>query len=87
MQGGHYIPRGKTATKLEEHNINPQCVSCNHFHKESAKCQYAIWMIETYGYPYVKWLEAESRKEKKWLRVEVEELIESYKERLRGLDT
>ena len=86
MQGGHYIPRGKSATKLEEHNINPQCVSCNHFHKESAKCQYAIWMIETYGYQYVKWLEAESRKEKKWLRVEVEELIESFKERLKELE-
>jgi hypothetical protein len=85
LQGGHYMPRGKSATKLEEHNINPQCVSCNHFHKESAKCQYAIWMIETYGYQYVKWLEAESRKEKKWLRVEVEELIESYKQRLKEL--
>jgi len=86
MQGGHYIPRGKTATKLEEHNINPQCVSCNHFHKESAKCQYAIWMIETYGYQYVKWLEAESRKEKKWSRPELMELIESYKQRLKGLE-
>lgn len=86
MQGGHYIPRGKTATKLEEHNINPQCVSCNHFHKETAKCQYAIWMIETYGYTYVKWLEAESRKEKKWSRPEILELIEGFKERLKQLE-
>jgi hypothetical protein len=85
LQGGHYIPRGKSATKLEEHNINPQCVSCNHFHKESAKCGYAIWMIETYGYQYVKWLEAESKKEKKWSRPELMELIDSYRERLRGL--
>ncbi len=85
MQGGHYIPRGKTATKIEEHNINPQCVSCNHFHKESAKCGYAIWMIETYGYNYVKWLEAESRKEKKYSRPELEEIIAGYKARLAGV--
>lgn len=86
LQGGHYIPRGKTATKLVEHNINPQCVSCNHFRKEEAKCRYAIWMIETYGYEYVKWLEAESRKEKKYTRPEIEEIICQFKQRLKELE-
>jgi hypothetical protein len=86
LQGGHYVPRTKTATKLEEHNINPLCVSCNKFRAEEARCPYSIWMIETYGYQYVKWLEAESRKEKKWLRADVELLIEGYKERLKALE-
>ena len=86
MDGGHYIPRTRTATKLVEHNINPQCKGCNGFRKEEAKCGYAIWMIETYGYEYVKWLEAESKKQKKWFRPEVEELIESYKARLKELE-
>jgi hypothetical protein len=80
------VPRTKSATKLEEWNINPLCVSCNKYRAEEARCPYSIWMIETYGYPYVKWLEAESKKEKKWLRVEVEELLESYKQRLGVLE-
>src|SRR5690606_28368009 len=58
MQGGHYVPRTKTATKLVEYNINPLCVSCNKYRAEEARCPYSIWMIETYGYEYVKWLEA-----------------------------
>jgi hypothetical protein len=86
LQGGHYVPRTKTATKLEEHNINPLCASCNCFRAEEARCPYSIWMIETYGYPYVKWLEAESKKEKKWSRPELMELINSYRERLRALE-
>lgn len=28
-QGGHYIPRGVTATELEPDNVNPQCPRCN----------------------------------------------------------
>lgn len=86
LQGGHYVPRGKTATKLVEQNINPQCVSCNHFHKEQAKCSYAIWMIETYGYDYVKWLEEESKKEKKYSRPEIMDIIAEFKQRLKRLE-
>src|SRR5690606_6040437 len=82
MQGGHYVPRTKTATKLVEYNINPLCVSCNKYRAEEARCPYSIWMIETYGYEYVKWLEAESRKEKKYTRPEIEEIISQYKQRL-----
>jgi hypothetical protein len=86
IHGGHYIPRTKSATKLEEWNINPLCVSCNTYRAEEARCPYSIWMIETYGYQYVKWLESESRKEKKWSRPELLELIESYKSRLSGVE-
>lgn len=86
LQGGHYVPRTKTATKIEENNINPLCVSCNKFRAEEARCPYSIWMIETYGYEYVKWLEAESKKEIKYNRVDLEEIISGYRERLRGLE-
>lgn len=86
MHGGHYIPRAKTATKLHELNIHPQCVSCNKYRAEEAKCWYATYMIETYGYEFVKWLQAESRKEKKYTRPEIEEIISQFKQRLKELE-
>lgn len=86
MDGGHYIPRSKTAVKINETNIHPQCRNCNHFRKEEARCPYSIFMIETYGYEYVKWLEAESRKEKKYTRGELEEIIIGFKARLKEIE-
>ena len=31
QQGGHFISRTWTATKILEENIHPQCISCNGF--------------------------------------------------------
>lgn len=87
LDGGHYVPRTKTATKLVEHNINPQCKSCNCYRKEEAKCRYAIYMIDTYGYEYVKWLNEESGKERKYYRGELEDLIIEYKKRVKELES
>lgn len=86
LQGGHFIPRGKTATKLNEFNIHPQCVSCNHFRKEESKCRYMIYMVETYGYNFVKALEEESRQVKKYTRSEIEGVIKYFKQRLKELE-
>ncbi len=86
MDGGHYIPRTKTATKLERYNINVQCKSCNMYRKEESKCKYSIYMIETYGYDYVKWLNDESKKVKKWVRSEVEDIIQRFKAELKELE-
>ena len=44
-------------------------------------------MIDTYGYEYVKWLNEESRKEKKYYRGEVEDLIIEYKKRVKELES
>lgn len=86
MHGGHYIPRTKTATKLNEFNIHPLCVSCNTYRAEESKCRYAIFMIETYGYNFVKALEEESRQVKKYTRTEIEGVIKDFKQRLKELE-
>ena len=64
MQGGHYIERGKIATKIIEENINPQCHHCNHYgmKKASYVIRYRKWMIDMHGIDFVEWLEAEAGK-------------------------
>lgn len=64
MQGGHYIERGKIATKIIEENINPQCHYCNHYgmKKASHVILYRKWMIDMHGTGFVEWLEAEAGK-------------------------
>lgn len=50
---GHFIPRGKSATRFMEENCWPQCRSCNRFRAEEAKIHYTRHMIETYGKEFV----------------------------------
>ena len=94
MQGGHFRPRGKSATLLEESNVQIQCGSCNlygmKFHGAEAK--YTTWMIDHYGREHVDWLIEESGKTVKWNRIELEdriarerELIREQEDRLAGV--
>ena len=83
MQGGHYIPRGKTATKILEENVHPQCVSCNKYRAEAAKIAYTRWMDNYYGPEFVKELEEMAKQPKKWYRAEVEEIIKDFREQIR----
>ncbi len=85
MQGGHYIPRGKAATKLREENIWPQCPGCNMYGMRhgSAAQEYTLHMIDFYGRDFVDELIAESKKPKKWYRPELEDLIKEFKARIK----
>ncbi len=68
MQGGHYIERGRLATKLLEENIHPQCQYCNAFGMaNSTHCRetYRSYMIDMYGEEFHKQLLADSQKPKK----------------------
>lgn len=84
--GGHWISRKRTATKLNPKNIHFQCKGCNGPNKQVAGPWYDKYMRDTYGHEFADQLLFESRKEKKYSRPEIMEVIESYKERLRGLE-
>lgn len=86
MEGGHWIPRTKTATKIVPENINPQCHSCNHFRKEEAAPPYSLWMEETYGHDFCKALVEQSKQVVKRSRVDLENTIQEFKERLKELE-
>lgn len=85
MQGGHYIGRRHTSTKLLEENIHPQCPECNGFGMKfgNAKQVYTLYMIDMYGRDFVDWMVEESRKTKKWNRAELEIQMEEIKEEIK----
>jgi len=89
MQGGHFIERGKTATKMLEENIHPQCPSCNQWgmKKASTVLIYRAAMVDMYGEDFVKWLEAEAKRVVRHARQELQALIDDYKRQIAELES
>lgn len=85
MDGGHFISRKYVATKLLEENIHPQCKYCN-LHLRGNLIRYTLYMQEMYGKDFINELERMKNEGRKWMRYEVEELIEDYKNKIRGLE-
>jgi len=55
MQGGHFIERGKAATKIMEENVHPQCPACNQWGMKNTTTvlAYRDAMIDMYGADFV----------------------------------
>lgn len=77
MQGGHFISRRYTATKILEENIHPQCPACNG-PRNGNLVPYTLYMQDRYGRDFVEELERRKRETKKYTREEVAELKEYY---------
>ena len=77
VDGGHFISRGKTATKLLEENIHPQCKGCNlrmGRGDSTVFLAYYDYMKDTYGEEFIDELRQLSREVKKWDRYELQEM-------------
>lgn len=85
MQGGHFIERGKSATKLLEENIHPQCRGCNCFKMKTATgvLIYRQFMVDTYGEDFVKEVEFSARKAHKWVRSDIEKIHSYVKDQIK----
>jgi len=85
MQGGHYKPRGKSATKLLEENVHPQCNACNSFGMKfhGKESTYTLYMIDTYGREFVDELEEMVNFPHKFYRPDVEDLIKDFKAQIK----
>jgi len=81
MQGGHFIGRKWTATKLMEENINPQCARCNGPLRGNM-IAYTLYMQDKYGREFVEELERIKHVTKKYYRNEVLELQQKYKDEI-----
>tara|TARA_Y100000004_G_scaffold189424_1_gene245006 strand:+ start:757 stop:1188 length:432 start_codon:yes stop_codon:yes gene_type:complete len=59
MQGGHFIPRGRTRLKLMTENVHPQCPHCNQWGMKQAHyvLRYREYMVDTYGERRVRAME------------------------------
>jgi len=88
MQGGHFIERGKTATKLMEENVHPQCRSCNMYgmKKASVVLAYRSAMVDFYGEAFVSELEMKASEVTKHSRQYLEEYKADIKTKIKELE-
>jgi hypothetical protein len=85
QQNGHFISRGKMATRYDEKNCHCQCVSCNVF-QNGRYPEYAERLIKEYGEGIISDLVKKGRQIKRFTTKELEESIEHYKNKIKELN-
>lgn len=81
-QAMHYVDRDQMATRYNETNVHGGCEDCNCFdprHREN----YRDKMWEVYGIQRVAAIKIKSNSLQKFMRFEVEDLIEMYTEKVK----
>jgi len=86
MQAGHYESRGNNFLRYDERNVHVQCYGCNVARKGNYPA-YATFMVRTYGTDILETLREESKFSLKFTTAELQEIIDTYKEKLKGLTT
>lgn len=86
MQNGHFVSRSHNATRYDEENCNCQCPGCNVF-KHGNMVIYAMNMSKKYGTDIMERLERKSREEKHFTVSELQELIETYRSKLKEMES
>lgn len=81
MDAGHFISRARTATKITEKNIHPQCKRCNGF-LSGNMIAYTTFMIDKYGREFVDDLIVKSKQVMKYTDLELEEITEYLKKEI-----
>ena len=90
MQGGHWIERGKQATKIMEENIHPQCKGCNQYgmrHRTHVREGYSKFMRDMYGDDFCDQMLVDSRKPIKYFRPDLEDMVKELRRKNRELET
>ena len=76
---GHYLSQGHhSAFRFNEMNTNGQCLRCNNF-LHGNLINYRQGLVKKHGEQKVQMLEGNRNSCKKWSRVELEALINTYK--------
>jgi ribosomal protein L44E len=87
FDAGHYINQGSTgALRYNEDNVHKQCsFKCNN-NLSGNKIEYRISLVKKIGVEKVEWLEQHRTDTKHWQREELEELLTTYKEKIKELE-
>lgn len=80
----HFIDRDQMATRYDEMNCHGGCENCNCFDSKHGE-KYHAAMIHKYGESNVADLQWKARSLAKFARYELEEIIETYKHKLKNL--
>jgi ribosomal protein L44E len=84
-QAGHYIAQGSSgALRFNEDNVNGQCTKCNVWDHGNL-INYRINLVKKIGEDRVKWLEDHRTNVKRWTREELEDLLETYKRKIKEI--
>jgi ribosomal protein L29 len=81
---GHFLPRGRKATRFDERNCHGQCVMCNKW----KSCEWDVYkqrMIELYGKEVVEELKQKSMTGISYNNNELKEKILEYREKVKQL--
>lgn len=81
----HYVDRGNMSTRYDIQNLAPACQDCNRFNESEHKEEFRRHILNKYGTGTLIVLEAGRHMLKKWMRHELEELIERLKEQNKAL--
>ena len=90
MQGGHWIERGKQATKIMEENIHPQCKGCNQYgmrHRTHVREGYSKFMRDMYGDDFCDQMLKDSKKPVKYFRPDLEDMIKDLRKKNKELES
>lgn len=84
LQCGHFVTRGRLATRWDIENSNPQCGRCNVLLRGNA-VGYARFLENRYGPSIFATLEERSRITTKFTRSDLQRMVEELVVKLKGL--
>ncbi|QDP49454.1 MAG: putative protein ninG [Prokaryotic dsDNA virus sp.] len=84
IQAGHFMSRKSYSTRWEEMNVMPQCIGCNMF-KQGKQYEFGKRLDADFGDGTADEMLILSKKTKKFTTFELEEMIDSYLEKLNNL--
>lgn len=83
-QCGHWIDRDQIPTRYDEMNCHALCEDCNCFDTDH-RFRYADAMIDKYGESECNRVVIKSKGLQKYMRFELQDLIDFYKAKIKGL--
>ena len=85
LQCGHFQSRKASLTRYHEKNTSAQCVGCNMF-KAGEQYKFAQYIDKKYGDGTADLLQHLATETHQWKIFELEEMIETYKSKIKALE-
>jgi len=85
QQAGHFQSRSHHSTRWDEVNVQVQCVKCNMF-RQGEQYKFGLYLDDRFGDGTAEELEYRAKTIVKLNRVDYEEAIERYKQKINELD-
>ena len=85
QQAGHFQSRSHHSTRWDDVNVQVQCVKCN-MYRQGEQYKFGMYLDQRFGDGTAEELENRAKTIVKLNRVDYEEAIERYKQKIRELD-